>query len=341
MERTMMRLPVVAIAGLAVSLALFTAPGAQHSSDLQALEAQIREADRAGLAGPELDMLRDMLEDLKREEAEARSFEARRLEREAAEARSPEARRPEREEAETRRPEMRPNHFDTVGRPDYGDCSRYDDPQALAFCTSAGNAYQSYLKAFSLSAARTDLQTLYDAHLTSARNLMLYLDGGPADRAGDERSRGAEGRGYGARADPSDPGPENGRETGTSRRTSPATGTMSSSLFDDSGSGSPGSDEATAAMKVYEPMPDTFTGEKGWFSKRSRAVFYARLEAVNEISSSCRDRGARADRPDTDRIRSGDAPSRWTFSVPDCRQGGWKDEEWACRATVAGHCYWK
>lgn len=301
----MIRLPLAPLAGLVVSLLLVTAPGAQNSSGIQALEAQLREAERAGLTGPDVDMLRDMLEDLKREEAEA-------------------------EWQPTARPEMRANHFDTIGRSDYGDCNRYEDPQAFAFCASAANAYQSYLKAFSLDAASAELQTLYDAHLTSAKNLVLYLDGGQGPAT---RSRAGTGGDAGT-AETGTP------ETGTSRQDPPAGGTTSSSLFDDTGSGPP-ADEATAAMKVYEPMPDTFTGETGWFSKRRRAVFHARLEAVNEISSSCRERGARADRPDTDLIRSGDAPPRWTFSVPDCRKGGWQDEEWACRATVAGHCYWK
>lgn len=92
--------------------------------------------------------------------------------------------------------------------------------------------------------------------------------------------------------------------------------------------------------KMYEPQMETALGENGsWFAKQPIAEFYARLSAVNDISAACRERGARTDRPTTDQTRSGDAPERWSFGSPQCRQGGSGGDQFWCRVEVAGTCY--
>lgn len=101
-----------------------------------------------------------------------------------------------------------------------------------------------------------------------------------------------------------------------------------------------GAASSSGRSKIYEPMMETALGENmDWFSDRSLAVFYARLGAVNDISKACGDRGARVDRPTTDQLKSGDAPMRWSFGSPQCRQGGWNDAEWSCRTEMAGTCW--
>jgi hypothetical protein len=98
----------------------------------------------------------------------------------------------------------------------------------------------------------------------------------------------------------------------------------------------------TSKGRVYEPQPETRTGEKAWFSDRDDAIANARLQAAIDIDDACRAKGARSDRPYYRNIAGGDSPPpRWSYAAPDCVQGGWKDEEWKCRATVSGHCYWE
>lgn len=117
------------------------------------------------------------------------------------------------------------------------------------------------------------------------------------------------------------------RSSGSGSGTSTSTG---------SGSGS----SSGKKQKVYEPMPQVVTSENStWFSDRDRAIAYARLKSVNDIDDLCRAKDARSDGPRFSDIEQGDAPSRWSYAVPDCRQGGWKGEEWKCSAEVRGHCY--
>lgn len=111
--------------------------------------------------------------------------------------------------------------------------------------------------------------------------------------------------------------------------TSPVTNSSDSQSSGGGGSG-----------KMYEPQMETALGENGsWFAKQPIAEFYARLSAVNDISAACRERGAKTDRPTTDQTRSGDAPERWSFGSPQCRQGGSGGEQFWCRVEVAGTCY--
>jgi len=98
--------------------------------------------------------------------------------------------------------------------------------------------------------------------------------------------------------------------------------------------------EKRSSGKIYEPQMETALGENGsWFANQPVAEFYARLAAVNDISAACRERGARTDRPTTDQTRAGDAPERWSFGAPQCRQGGSEGEQFLCRVEVAGTCY--
>lgn len=92
--------------------------------------------------------------------------------------------------------------------------------------------------------------------------------------------------------------------------------------------------------KLYEPMMVTREGDNStWFSDRDYALSLARLEAVNDIEDECRSRGARADGPTFSEIERGVVPVRWNYKTPDCKQGGWDDEEWMCTAEVSGTCY--
>lgn len=107
-----------------------------------------------------------------------------------------------------------------------------------------------------------------------------------------------------------------------------------------SGGSSSSGDEKRYAGKIYEPNPISITGENDtWFSKRDRAINYARLEAANDINDQCRERGARSDSPSYRDISDGVTPVRWNYSAPDCKQGGWRDQEWLCKAKVSGTCY--
>lgn len=107
-----------------------------------------------------------------------------------------------------------------------------------------------------------------------------------------------------------------------------------------SGGSSSSDNEKRKAGKIYEPNPISITGENDtWFSKRDRAIDYARLEAANDINDQCRERGARSDSPSYRDISNGVTPVRWNYSAPDCKQGGWRDQEWLCKAKVSGTCY--
>jgi len=126
----------------------------------------------------------------------------------------------------------------------------------------------------------------------------------------------------------------------TSRASSDSADARTSTAARSSGSSSSSSDDKRYAGKVYEPNPITITGKNGtWFSKRDRALNYARLKAANDINEQCRERGARSDAPGYREIREGVTPPRWNYGSPDCKQGGWRDEEWLCEAPVSGTCY--
>lgn len=92
--------------------------------------------------------------------------------------------------------------------------------------------------------------------------------------------------------------------------------------------------------RLYEPNMVTMTGSMdSGFSDRDLAIAYARLAAVRDIDDECRDRGARSDAPRFSDIETGIAPTRWNYKTPDCKQGGWEDEEWFCTVEVSGTCY--
>lgn len=92
--------------------------------------------------------------------------------------------------------------------------------------------------------------------------------------------------------------------------------------------------------KVYEPSPEVLERETdSWFSDKKLAIAYARLKATNDIKTVCQQKEARSDTLTFSQIEAGNAPPRWNFSVPNCRQGGWKDEEWKCQAKVSGTCF--
>ncbi|MFO7603574.1 MAG: hypothetical protein R6X06_07140 [Gammaproteobacteria bacterium] len=127
---------------------------------------------------------------------------------------------------------------------------------------------------------------------------------------------------------------------GTGNNPGRATGIGSSGPGTVTASTAPRSPMSPSRQKTYEPMPETAKGNNDtWFGDRDKAIFYARLGAVNDISSACANKQARSDRPTSEQIRSGSAPPRWTFSVPDCHQGGWGGKEWKCSTPVAGTCY--
>lgn len=92
--------------------------------------------------------------------------------------------------------------------------------------------------------------------------------------------------------------------------------------------------------RLYEPNMVTMEGSMdSGFSDRDLAIAYARLEAVRDVDDECRARGARSDAPRFPDIETGVAPTRWNYKTPDCKQGGWRDEEWYCTAEVSGTCY--
>lgn len=92
--------------------------------------------------------------------------------------------------------------------------------------------------------------------------------------------------------------------------------------------------------RLYEPNMVTIEGKlSSGFNDRDTAISYARLAAVRDIADECRDRGARSDAPYFSDIEKGVAPTRWNYKTPDCKQGGWEDEEWFCTAEVSGTCY--
>lgn len=91
-------------------------------------------------------------------------------------------------------------------------------------------------------------------------------------------------------------------------------------------------------QKVYEPMPEVVSRENfTWFSDRQRAIANARLKSVNDINDRCRTKGARSDGPRFSDIEQGNAPTRWSYASPDCRQNS--NGKWKCSAEVRGHCY--
>lgn len=95
-----------------------------------------------------------------------------------------------------------------------------------------------------------------------------------------------------------------------------------------------------ATSKVYEPAPEVIERETdSWFSDRNLAIAYARLKATNDIKDVCRRKGARSDTVTFSQIKAGNPPVRWNFSAPQCRQGGWQDEEWKCQTRVSGTCF--
>ena len=120
------------------------------------------------------------------------------------------------------------------------------------------------------------------------------------------------------------------------RRIAAANSTSSS----DARSRNPDEDGPQYTGRLYEPNMVTIEGKNDvWFSDRDRAISYARLKAVRDVDDECRDRGARSDAPRFSEIKRGVAPTRWNYKTPDCKQGGWNDNEWACTAEVSGTCY--
>ncbi|MDZ7802606.1 SH3 domain-containing protein [Thiohalophilus sp.] len=102
-----------------------------------------------------------------------------------------------------------------------------------------------------------------------------------------------------------------------------------------------GSDKGSSSrkkQKVYEPMPEVVSRENfTWFSDRDRAIANARLKSVNDINDRCSTKGARSDGPRFSDIEQGNAPTRWSYANPDCRQNS--NGKWKCSAEVRGHCY--
>lgn len=98
--------------------------------------------------------------------------------------------------------------------------------------------------------------------------------------------------------------------------------------------------KTNSKSKIYEPMPEKVQATTdSWWGSQSQALAYARLRAANQVTSICRGKGARIDSISFPQIEAGVAPSRWNYSAPSCRQGGFDGKEWKCEATVSGTCY--
>ncbi|MGM0679733.1 MAG: hypothetical protein ACQESY_07695 [Pseudomonadota bacterium] len=111
-----------------------------------------------------------------------------------------------------------------------------------------------------------------------------------------------------------------------------------SGVSSSSGSTSNSGSTSKKKQKVYEPMPEVVSRENfTWFSDRDRAIANARLKSVNDIDDRCRTKGARSDELRFSDIEQGNAPARWSYANPDCRQNS--NGKWKCSAEVRGHCY--
>lgn len=118
---------------------------------------------------------------------------------------------------------------------------------------------------------------------------------------------------------------------------SSSTGQYSSQANDDN---SRAASASSSKSKVYEPMPESVQSTNDtWFGSQSDAVAYARLNAANKVTAICTKKGARIDTLSFPDIKAGIAPARWSYSSPDCHQGGVMGKEWKCEARVSGTCY--
>lgn len=92
--------------------------------------------------------------------------------------------------------------------------------------------------------------------------------------------------------------------------------------------------------KLYEPIPTTAQGINDmWHGNKDQTLALARQKAVNKITASCRAKGARSDPISYSEIEANSPPARWSFSSPNCRQGGFNGKEWNCEVTVSGTCF--
>lgn len=92
--------------------------------------------------------------------------------------------------------------------------------------------------------------------------------------------------------------------------------------------------------KVYEPMPTTKQATTDmWHSGQEYTLALTRLKAANKVTAECRAKGARIDSITYSQIEANSPPARWSFSSPNCRQGGFNGKEWKCDVSVSGTCF--
>lgn len=83
--------------------------------------------------------------------------------------------------------------------------------------------------------------------------------------------------------------------------------------------------------KNYDVVPTVAIGiNDTWFVKRERAIEYAQLKGVNQISRACVAKNARLDRNDSARL---------SYGQPNCQQGGFAGKEWKCEVKVSYPCF--
>lgn len=101
---------------------------------------------------------------------------------------------------------------------------------------------------------------------------------------------------------------------------------------------SPGGQAGSAApaaprlpAKSYDVVPTVAVGVNDtWWGVREKAIEYAQLNGVNQISTACSGKQARVDRDDK---------ARWSYGQPNCQQGGFDGKEWKCEVRVSYPCY--
>lgn len=83
--------------------------------------------------------------------------------------------------------------------------------------------------------------------------------------------------------------------------------------------------------KSYDVVPTVAVGVNDtWWGVREKAIEYAQLNGVNQISTACSGKQARVDRDDK---------ARWSYGQPNCQQGGFGGKEWKCEVRVSYPCY--